>query len=350
MNLLFLLLACGDGLPTDPAEITALRKAPEGGPTGGVRYAIQQVLPIPMIELSAGDYTRGATTPTKFEDELPPHRVSLRPFALGLTEITQDQWVAVTAHNPSMHKGGSRPVDSVSFCSVIRFLNTMSMLDRTLGVAVEPVYEVDEDCEAGAPVVWHRDRVGYRLPTEAEWEYAARAGSTTRWSWGDDINAVHNYAWFGEGTTGQTHNVAEKGRNPWGFFDMHGNVGEWVWDWKGAYEKGPQDNPTGPERGEQRVVRGGGAWDAPDFLRSGFRGSDRPGNWWIVRGLRIAIDLPPGAPALPAAQWEGVGQGLLRRGGAPVVEISGEPSLGAPPQPPSPAEPPAQESPPPPPQ
>ncbi len=133
---------------------------------------------------------------------------------------------------------------------------------------------------------WDRTANGYRLPTEAEWEYAVRAGATARWFFGDDERELGDYAWF-EGNSGsRVHPVAEKEPNPWGLYDMLGNVWEWCWDYYGRYGFGQADNPAGPAIGLRRVGRGGSAWDAPRYLRSALRARVDPENRYVDRGFR----------------------------------------------------------------
>jgi formylglycine-generating enzyme required for sulfatase activity len=121
----------------------------------------------------------------------------------------------------------------------------------------------------------------YRLPTEAEWEYACRAGSTTRYCFGDDEGELFEYAWYSD-NSGGTHPVGTKKSNDWGLYDMHGNVWEWCEDWYGDYPSGEVTDPAGPSRGSERVARGGGWYDGAHFCRSGSRGSVTPdlrGHW-----------------------------------------------------------------------
>jgi len=147
-------------------------------------------------------------------DEGPQHRVQIQSFAIGKYEVTQEQWYAVMGNNPSYNKGSTLPVENVSWNDIQQFITKLNL---------------------------HTGQK-YRLPTEAEWEYAARAGSTTLWSFGDDESKLDGYAWYGENSDGKPREVGQKLPNPFGLFDMHGNVWEWVEDcWHWNYFDAPTD-------------------------------------------------------------------------------------------------------------
>ena len=132
----------------------------------------------------------------------------------------------------------------------------------------------------------------YALPTEAQWEYAARAGTTTRFSYGDDpgYSELGNHAWYMENSRGGTHPVGEKLPNPWGLYDMHGNVWEWCSDWStGSYPGGSVTDPVGPGSGSDRVLRGGGWYFSARYCRSAHRDGDRPGYTSGYLGFRVAL-------------------------------------------------------------
>ena len=127
----------------------------------------------------------------------------------------------------------------------------------------------------------------YRLPTEAEWEYASRAGTTTRWSFGDDASQLGRYAWHAENAGGQTHPVGQLQPNPWGLYDMYGNVWEWVQDWYGNYTSGTAVDPAGPSSGSNRVFRGGGWSYGAGYCRSALRSYGAPGSRVGYLGFRL---------------------------------------------------------------
>jgi formylglycine-generating enzyme required for sulfatase activity len=206
-----------------------------------------------FVLIPAGTFIMGSpdSDPDAHDREKPPHQVTLsQDFYLGKYPVTQAQWEAVMGTNPSrFFKGADRPVGQVSWDDVQAF---MQKLNEREGVD------------------------HYRLPTEAEWEYACRAGSGTRYHFGDDAARLSDYAWYRANSEGQTHPVGQKQPNAWGLYDMHGNVWEWVQDWYGAYTANPVTNPIGPTSGADHVIRGG-CWSHPArHARSAFRSRPLP--------------------------------------------------------------------------
>jgi formylglycine-generating enzyme required for sulfatase activity len=183
-------------------------------------------------------------------DETPRHKVTLtQPFFLGKCEITQEQWTQIMGHNPSHFKGAKLPVDSVSWNDCQRFFGKL------------------------------RDKTGrtFALPTEAQWEFACRAGTATPWNSGDQAATVGDHAWFDKNSGGTTHPVGKKKANAWGLHDLHGNLGEWCADWyANPYPKNDAVDPAGPPAGDSRVVRGGAWGDDPTNLRSAYRNANGP--------------------------------------------------------------------------
>jgi formylglycine-generating enzyme required for sulfatase activity len=193
---------------------------------------------------------------------------------LGKYEVTQAQWERVMGNNPSRFKGADRPVENVSWSDAVEFCKKLTEMEKKAG---------------RLPNGWK-----YVLPTEAQWEYACRAGTTTAYSWGNDINSTRaNYNWDGGGTSGndfkQTRDVGQYAANPWGFFDMHGNVWEWVSDWRATYLTGAQTDPEGPASGSLRVNRGGSWNGVGSHLRSAERGSITPGFRISFIGFRVGF-------------------------------------------------------------
>jgi formylglycine-generating enzyme required for sulfatase activity/serine/threonine protein kinase len=194
-----------------------------------------------------------------------------KPFLLGQTEITKAQWIRVMGSGTSQWKGDDLPVDYRSWEDAVEFCRRLSALPA--------------EREA---------RREYRLPTEAEWEYACRAGTNTTWSFGDDESRLGDYAWSVQNSLRQTQAVASKKPNAWDLFDMHGNVREWCSDWydKDYYAKSPASDPKGPSvAGSFRVIRGG-SWDSyPVFCRSATRSYVPPSSRHSAIGFRVVCEL-----------------------------------------------------------
>jgi formylglycine-generating enzyme required for sulfatase activity len=215
-----------------------------------------------MIYLPGGEFTMGSND---YDDEKPPHSVKLSPFFIGKYQVTQAQWKAVMKTNPSGWKGDDLPVERVSWDDAAQFCEVISKLTGKT----------------------------YRLPTEAEWEYACRAGSTTKYCFGDDEKSVGDYAWYYENSGGKTHPVGQKKPNALGLYDMHGNVWEWCSDWySGGYyaeceRQGTVTDPQGPSAGSHRVSRGGGWNFVAVGCRSASRINDAPGFRYDNLGFRL---------------------------------------------------------------
>ncbi len=197
------------------------------------------------------------------------HHVTIsRSFYIQTTEVTQGQWKVVTGNNPSHFSncGDDCPVEQVSWNDVQKFIRKLNSIEGT-------------------------DK--YRLPTEAEWEYAARAGTTSRFPWGNQndcakANYGNGFSQECKGTNpGKTMKVASFAPNAWGLYDMHGNVLEWVQDWKGNYSAGSVSDPQGPSSGLVRVFRGGSWIDDARSCRSAVRGVSDPGNSYDLLGFRL---------------------------------------------------------------
>ena len=196
-----------------------------------------------------------------------------KPFYLGKYEVTQEQWEAVMGKNPSGFnknplglKASTNPVEKVSWDEVQVFIQKLNQK------------------EGGGK---------YRLPTAAEWEHAARAGTDTEWFFGKDPVPLGEYAWFEENSQGSTHPVGQKKANPWGLYDIYGNVTEWVQDWQdwppNEEPKGAVTDPTGPESGSHRVSRGG-SWESPaSICRSAVNLGFEPDSRESTRGFRLAF-------------------------------------------------------------
>ena len=203
-----------------------------------------------------GEFRMGSTSRDAYGDERPLTQVRITEgFWLGKYEVTQEEWEAVMGSNPSHFSGCARcPVERVSWEEVQEFLQRMN----------------------------GRGEQRYRLPTEAEWEYAARAGTT-----GDRYGGVDEVAWWEENSGGRTHPVGQKLPNRFGLHDMLGNVWEWVHDWYGDYPGGSVTDPRGPGSGSYRVYRGGGWGYGAGLVRAPFRFRDDPGYRLYALGFRL---------------------------------------------------------------
>lgn len=225
-----------------------------------------ETVPLVMVRIPPGEYLRGSPgdEPGRDPDEGPVHTVIISDeFYLGKYEVTQAQWEALMDDNPSTRIGPNLPVNRVSWEDAQEFLQRLN------GV--------------------HNDG-RYRLPTEAEWEHACRAGtSTVTWFGNDrDIETLKRYAWFRENSDMEIQPVGQKPPNPWGLYDLYGNVWEWCQDWFGPYNPSAKMNPTGPSDGEEKVIRGA-SWRArPEYIRSADRGKVRPDIRYHTGGFRVA--------------------------------------------------------------
>ena len=168
-------------------------------------------------------------------------------------------------------------MENVSWIDAIAFCNKLSEQE-----GLKPYYALGAVVRSGG--------TGYRLPTEAEWEYACRAGSTTRYGFGDTPERLGEFAWYGGNSGGKTHRVGQKLPNDWGLYDMRGNVNEWCWDWfdEGYYGRSPAADPLGPSLGALRVIRGPGCHAPPRFYRAANRGGRAPDTKIDSIGFRVA--------------------------------------------------------------
>ncbi|MFH1843531.1 MAG: formylglycine-generating enzyme family protein [bacterium] len=240
-----------------------------------------------FVAINAGSFTMGAPPgdSVAFADERPPHPVTIsRPFWLKSTEVTQAEYGAIMCENPSYWQGcDDCPVERVNWNSALLFCNTLS---DWAGLA--PAYTITPDT-----VVWDRNAPGYRLASEAEWEYACRAGSSSRFYAGDHDSILAGIGWYAGNARGFPHRVGEKSPNDWGLYDMHGNVFELCWDWFASYDDGGVTDPAGPATGLFRISRGGGYQFDPDRCTATARGLSSPSETSQQRGLRIARNDQP---------------------------------------------------------
>ena len=241
--------------------------------TGGETPPLQNVtidlsggVTLDLVAIQGGMFWMGSPEGVGEKNEHPRHQVTLAPFLMGKYPVTQAQWQAVMGNNPSRFKGADRPVENVSWNGCQEFMQKLNATVETHG----------------------RASLQFRLPTEAEWEYACRAGSETIWHFGDDPAQLGTYAWFSENSGSETHPVGQKSPNAWGLCDMHGNVLEWCQDWfaETYYANSPQENPQGPSSGQYRLLRGGSWYSHATDCRSASRLYD-PGNRNNNVGVRV---------------------------------------------------------------
>jgi len=222
-------------------------------------------LGIEMALLPGGRFAMGSAQGKP--DERPVHQVTVSPFWLDTYLVTQEQYEQLMGENPSRWKSPKAPVEQVRWSDAVKYLNARSKAE-----GLEPCYDLETwECDFSAD--------GYRLPTEAEWEYACRAGTTSKYFFGDSAAKLDSFAWHKKNSGNRPRPVGEKLPNPWGLYDIYGNVAEWCHDLYDAsyYADSPAKNPRGPRAGKTRVLRGG-SWDSSaGECTSSYRHKDDPG-------------------------------------------------------------------------
>ena len=240
-----------------------------------------------MILIRGGSFLMGSPEDEpgrNMTDEGPVHKVNISSFYMAKYPVTQAEYELIMGANPSQNKGENHPVERVSWNMAVEYCNK-----RSIAEGLTPVYSID-----GNNVIWDRKANGYRLPTESEWEYACRAGTTTAYNTGSNI--TNNTGWYNANSGGTMQAVGQLPANRFGLFDMHGNVWEWCWDWYHRYPTHAETNPTGPPGPianaevfiSQRIVRGGTFQHPPEFMRSAHRSWFTPDrNASNMAGFRI---------------------------------------------------------------
>ena len=217
-----------------------------------------------MISVEGGTFQMGATSEQigyADGDEEPVHSVTLSDYYIGETEVTQELWEAVMGSNPSNFKGNKKPVEKVSWNDCQEFITKLNQLTGK----------------------------NFRLPTEAEWEYAARGGNRSKGYKYSGSNTIDDVAWYWNNSSSGTQIVKTKAANELGIYDMSGNVFEWCQDWYGDYSSGSQINPTGPASGSSRVLRGGSWYLSAWYCRVSDRHFNYPASRSYSHGLRLAL-------------------------------------------------------------
>jgi formylglycine-generating enzyme required for sulfatase activity len=235
---------------------------------------------IVMKDIPAGAFTMGSSNNADFNAN-PAHQVTLSAFRMQETEVTQEQYLAVMGTNPAHFDTGAgaalRPVEQVSWFNAARFCNALSSLD-----GLTMVYD---------STTWAADftKSGYRLPTEAQWEYACRANSAKAYWWGDDASGMGARTWFADNSGNKTQPVATTVPNGLGLYDMTGNVFEWCNDWFDSYANSTQTDPQGPQSGTFKIIRGG-CWVRPGHpTRSAARCNYNPNFAFHTFGFRVVL-------------------------------------------------------------
>jgi formylglycine-generating enzyme required for sulfatase activity/serine/threonine protein kinase len=290
-----------DGADSPPTVNRDAR--PDAGPTvktNSAQRSIRNSIGMTLKLIPSGEFMMGSPDNEKgaSPSEKPQHKVRISPFYLGIYEVTQGQYRAVMGNNPSNFKGsGDLPVESVSWLDSVNFCNKLSEKGGS-----KPFYEIDGNFVR----VLDWNGPGYRLPTEAEWEYACRAGEVRKYSFGDDEAGLSEYDWYESNSDSSTHPVGEKSPNGFGLFGMHGNVCEWCWDGNSQYKGPPADDPHGPDGASCRVIRGGSFLHSPGYCRSAFRTWYAPEFRWGNLGFRLALNPSDGIKDLSESIMPGI--------------------------------------------
>ena len=261
--------------PTDTADTGQPVDEPEPAPYG--TWLLFEAVP-------AGTFDMGCTRPAEWpcrDDERPAHTVTLSEFSIMKTEVTRGMYRSVTgsAERPAGCTQDDCALVGVTWLDAIAFCNQISERE-----GLSSVYTI-----SGTTVAWDAAADGWRLPTEAEWEYAARGNRDLLYAGSNDLDQV---AWTGDSSGGRPHEVGEKLPNDYGLVDMSGNVAEWVWDHNGPYPADPTTNPTGAATGEDRILRGGSWSEDAERARVSARGAQSAGfqdmnlGFRMVRGAR----------------------------------------------------------------
>jgi len=258
----------------EAAALTALAAAclvPSCGTTGQARPAagapplVTTPSGVTMVSIPGGWFEMGSAA--EGETDAPVHRVYVSPFDMDIYEVTQEHFEKLMGRNPSRWKDPKGPVEQIRWREAAQYCNARSRLE-----GLQPCYDT---------TTWRCDesRTGYRLPTEAEWEYACRAGTRTEYFFGDSPRQLGQFAWFKENCTRSPQRVGSKQPNPWGLYDMYGNVWEWCNDCykEDYYRESPEKDPRGPDTSLTCVLRGG-CWNSRAAMcRAAYRNDENPG-------------------------------------------------------------------------
>jgi formylglycine-generating enzyme required for sulfatase activity/flavodoxin len=297
------------GTETDTSEPTVVAETPESPAATEVDVSEPPTREIEVPEnfvlIEGGTFTMGSPESEAWRgDDETQHTVTVSDFYMSIYEVTQEEYQEIMENNPSTFSGENLPVEGITWFDAIAYCNARSEAE-----GLTPVYTID-----GRDVTWDRSANGYRLPTEAEWEYACRAGTTTPFNTqtsigAEEANYYGRYPYEIENNYFSQSNLETKpgqyrettvpvgsfAPNDWGLYNMHGNVREWCWDYYGAYSAESPTDPTGPASGSLRVNRGGGWNDYAKHLRSAYRAATPPNNVSFNLGLRLVLGTAAGA-------------------------------------------------------
>jgi len=259
----------------------------------------QNIPPIEMILVPGGTFQMGKDL-VGTDDEKPVHTVTLSDFSIGKYLVTQEQYKAVMGIDPSVFNSkpasgevqSKRPVENVTWYDAVEFCNKLSAVE-----GLQPVYTITNRKPASgypitnANVTADFSKNGYRLPTDAQWEYAAKGGNQNAAGWKaykySGSNNIEDVAWYYANSDYMTHEVGKKAPNGLGLYDMSGNLWEWCWDWYDDYTSAAQTDPKGPSSGSHRVIRGSSWHHAVEHACSAFRNLDYQGNRFNFIGIRL---------------------------------------------------------------
>ncbi|MBI3814804.1 MAG: formylglycine-generating enzyme family protein [Nitrospinae bacterium] len=237
-----------------------------------------------LFYVKGGCFQMGDTFGDGENDEKPVHEVCIDDFYMGKYEVTQRQWTGIMGSNPSKFENcDDCPVEKVSWDDAQEFINKLN--------AKSPPPPFSKGGNNLSPPLKKGDKGGFRLPTEAEWEYAARSGGRSeKYSGGNNIDSV---GWYDKNSGIKTHPVGQKEANGLGLYDMSGNVWEWVQDWydENYYKNSPKNNPKGPDSGQRRVLRGASSFNDPRYLRASNRYRNVPAGRTFINGFRLSVSV-----------------------------------------------------------
>lgn len=309
LSLIFSLAACSQSENSDTSS--------EQSPASNSLEATDMQIPENFVLIKGGSFQMGSPDSEAWRsaDET-QHSVTVSDFYMSKYELTQKEYEEITGNNPSNFKGDNLPLENISWLDAVAYCNARSEKD-----GLTPVYTID-----GQNISWDRSANGYRLPTEAEWEYACRAGTTTPFYMenspsAEDANYYGHYPYeiednyFSQGNLevklGEyretTVSVDSFSENPYGLYNMHGNVSEWVWDYYGEYPTEEQTDPAGPTSGTLRVYRGGGWNDFAKNMRSAYRATLEQNKGSFNLGIRLVLNATPGAGSVSGTGTQAAG-------------------------------------------